>query len=94
MSNRGLFTDALGDRWNSGYQRCLGHIRRLMPGVPPAGLNPRLVFLGAALGGIFAARERELADRSRPHAMWSRDETLSDVARALAAFVEQPAGRV
>ncbi len=89
MSNRNILTDALGDRWNSGYQRCLRHIRRLMADVSPASLNQRLVFMGAALGGIMAARENELADHSRPHAMWSRDATLSHIAKSIAALVEQ-----
>lgn len=83
LSNRDLFMDALEGRWNSGYLRCQEHLRRLMPGLPPATVNQRLLFMGAALGGILSARERELADRSRPHAMWSRDATLDEVARAL-----------
>lgn len=83
LSNRALFMDALEGKWNSGYLRCLDHLRRLMPHLPAAAVNQRLLFMGAALGGILAARERELADQSRPHAMWGKDETLEDVARAL-----------
>lgn len=83
LSNRDLFMDALEGRWNSGYLRCLDHLRRLMPGLPAATANQRLLFMGAALGGILCARERELADQSRPHAMWGKDATLDEVARAL-----------
>lgn len=89
MSNRKMLTEVLGDRWNSGYQRCLRHIRRLMPDAPPASLNQRLVFMGAAIGGVLAARENELADRTRSHRMWSRDATLSHIAQSIAALVEQ-----
>jgi AcrR family transcriptional regulator len=88
ISNRSLFMDALEDRWNSGYQRCLAHIRRLMPHVPASLLNQRLVFLGAALGGILSAREGELADSSRTHTMWSHPDTLRHVAHALAGLIE------
>lgn len=83
LSSRDLFMDALEGKWNSGYLRCLEHLRRLMPQLPAAAVNQRLLFMGAALGGILAARERELADISRPHAMWGNDATLEEVARAL-----------
>ncbi len=89
LSNRELFMDALEGKWNSGYLRCLAHLRQLMPGLPAATVNQRLLFMGAALGGILAARERELADQSRPHAMWGNAATLDEVAWALAAILER-----
>lgn len=88
LTNRALFMDALDGRWNAGYLRCLDHIRRLKPDVPPAELNLRLMFMGAALGGILAAREQELSDTSRPHPTWQNPDTLDHVARALAAMLE------
>lgn len=88
-SNRTLFMETLANTWNSGYQRCLKHIRKLLPGIPAAILNRRLVFMGMALGGIMAGRESELADTSRAHGMWSRDDTLNDIAVALAHLVQQ-----
>lgn len=88
LSNRALFMDALAGRWNSGYQRCLDEVRRLMPQMPADILNQRLVFMGGAIGGILAGRETELADRSRDHPMWSDAQTLDRVARALAAIIE------
>ena len=88
LSHRALFMDALEGRWNSGYLRCLAHLRRLMPGRPAGEVNRRLLFMGAALGGILAARERELADVSRPHPMWGDPATLENAARALAAMLD------
>lgn len=88
LSNRALFMDALDGRWNSGYLRCLDHIRRLRPDVPPAAMNQRLLFMGAALGGILASREQALADISRPHRTWSDPDTLDHASRALAAMLE------
>ncbi|ALJ15423.1 helix-turn-helix domain-containing protein [Sphingopyxis macrogoltabida] len=88
LSNRALFMDALAGRWNSGYQRCLDEVRRLMPQAPSDLLNQRLVFMGGAINGILAGRETELADRSRQHPMWSHAETLGRVARALASIIE------
>lgn len=88
LSNRALFMDALAGRWNSGYQRCLDEVRRLMSHVPAELLNQRLVFMGGAISGILAGRETELADKSREHPMWSHRQTLDRVARALAAIIE------
>lgn len=88
ISNHDLFMDALEGKWNRGYQRCLAHIRRLRPGIAPREINQRLMFMGAALGGILAARERELSDHSRPHAMWSQSRTLSRIASSLAAMID------
>lgn len=89
LSNRALFMDALEGKWNAGYLRCLDHLRALMPGMAPADANRRLLFMGSALGAILAGRERELADRSRPHPMWSDPATLEDAARALTAMLER-----
>jgi hypothetical protein len=57
-------------RWNSGFLRCLDHLRRLMPEMPAALKNQRFVFMGAYLGGVLAAREAQLADGSRDHPIW------------------------
>lgn len=87
LANRTLFMQALEGRWNAGYLRCQDHIRRLHPDVAPAVMNQRLVFMGAALGGILASRERELADKSRPHPTWTDPGTLDHAAIALAAMI-------
>ncbi len=76
LSHRMVFMDALEGRLNSGYQRCLDHIRRLMPQIATKDLNQRLLFMGS-----------ELADRSRAHPTWSADETLTRIARSLTAMV-------
>ena len=88
LSNRQLFMEALEGRWNSGYQRCLDHIRRLLAPEPAASVNRRLLFMGASLGGILSARESELADTSRPHPTWTDPATLDAIAAVLAAILE------
>lgn len=88
MSNRARFMEALAGRWNSGYQRCIDEIRRLMSDVPADLLNQRLVFMGGAIGGILAGREAELADLSRKHPMWSHPDTLNRVAHSLSLIIE------
>lgn len=91
MTHRQLFMDALGGRWNSGYQRCLDHLRRLMADMPAATKNQRFVFMGAYLGGVLAAREVGLADASRDHPSWRADATLSHFASTMTALLESPA---
>ena len=88
LANRALFMDALEGRWNAGYLRCLDHFRRLRPDMPAPLMNQRLLFLGAALGGVLASRERELADTSRDHPTWRDPGTLDHAIQALSAMVE------
>lgn len=90
LSHRALFMDALEGRWNAGYLRCLDHVRRLLPGVSHPILNQRLIFMGAAFGGVLASREQELADRTRAHKMWEDDATLDHLAKALGAMLRLP----
>jgi len=91
MTHRALFMDALAGRWNSGYQRCLAHLRRLMPALPTALQNQRFVFMGAYLGGVLAARDAELADTSRDHPTWRDERTLAHFAATMTALLETPA---
>ena len=90
LAQRSFFMAALEGRWNVGYQRCLDHLRRLMPDMPMRLKNQRFVFLGATLGALLSAREAELADRSRPHPMWQADATLAHAAQLVAAMLEAP----
>ena len=90
LSHRAFFMEALEGRWNTGYQRCLEHLRRLMPEMPAAKKNERFVFLGSTLGAVLASRESELSDKSRPHRMWQSGATLKHAAKVIAAMIEAP----
>ncbi len=90
MTHRDYLMEVLDDQWNRGYQRCLDHLRRLMPAMPDAIKNQRFVFIGASLGGVFAAREAELADETREHPTWRSPETLDHLASVLTAMLEAP----
>lgn len=92
MTHRDLFLSALEGRWNSGYLRCLDHLRRLMPEMPPAMKNQRFVFMGAYLSSILSLREAALTDTSRAHPIWQSDTTLRHFARTLTALIETPDG--
>ncbi len=88
MSNRDLFDDALGDRWNSGYQRCLKHLRKLMPPMNRAIQNQRFIFLESYLGGVLCARETRLDDTTRTHPTWNDKSTLAHFAATLTCMLE------
>jgi len=91
MTHRPVFMDALAGRWNRGYQRCLAHLRRLLPGLSAAQQNQRFVFVGAYLGGVLAARDAELADTRRAHPTWQADATLDHFASTMVALLTAPA---
>ncbi|NIJ41882.1 AcrR family transcriptional regulator [Parvibaculum indicum] len=91
MTHRDFFMETLDGKWNSGYLRCLDHLRRLETTLTPSALNQRFVFMGAYLGSVISAREAALSDASRQHPTWSADETLTHLAVTLTALLEAPA---
>lgn len=90
MNHRELFMDALEKRWNSGYLRCLDHLRRLMPDMPAAAKNQRFVFMGAYMSSVLSLREAALTDRTRPHPNWSSADTLEHFMQSLTVMLEAP----
>lgn len=90
LSNASLIDKALEGRWNRGYQRCLRHLRRLMPDMPLAAKNRRFVFVGAYVSALLATRETMLSDRSRSHPTWRSDATLRDIVTTCTAIVAAP----
>ncbi|WP_246035963.1 TetR/AcrR family transcriptional regulator [Aliishimia ponticola] len=88
MSHRALFDDALGGRWNSGYQRCLEHLRVLMPSKKRTIQNQRFIFLESYLGGVLSARETRLDDKSRAHSTWNDKSTLAHFADTVTCMLE------
>ena len=91
MSHRDFFMDVLGGEYNSGYQRCLDHLRRFMTHLSEAMVTQRLLFIGAYLGAVLSARESLLADQSRPHPTWQAEETLKHFASTVKAIITAPA---
>lgn len=90
MQNRELFDDILGDRWNSGYQRCLQHIRRHSNDGDPAALEQRLLFMSLSLRAVMTAREAALAARP-DHPLWSAPATVEQLIDSLVAMIAVPA---
>jgi len=90
MTHREMFMETLAGRWNSGYLRCLEHLRRLLPGTA-ASKNERFLFMGAYLGSVLAARESALADETRAHPTWGSGDTLAHFAATMTAMLETDA---
>lgn len=83
LQNRALLNEVLEGGLNTGYQRCLAHIRQRVTGVPLAVLEQRLVFMSISLRAILAAREASLARTESAHAFWSADATLANLLASL-----------
>lgn len=92
MSHRDIMMDALENRSNSGYLRCLEHLRRLMPQtLTPAQVNQRFLFMGAYLSSVLAMRQRALGDLSRAHPTWGSKQTLDHFTMSVTAILEAAA---
>jgi AcrR family transcriptional regulator len=85
-----FFMETLDNRWNSGYLRCLDHLRRLMPEMPLAAKNQRFVFMSTIWSGVLAMRERALAESEEKHKTWSATRTLEHLALTMTALLEAP----
>ncbi len=90
MTHGDMFMDALENRWNSGYQRCLDHLRRLTPHLDDRTRNQRFAFLGAYLGGVLAMRERVLAGPQPRRKDWASPHVLSHFASTVTALLAAP----
>lgn len=92
-SHRGLFLDAVGQRWNRGFLRGLAHIRRLLPKIAPAVLDQRLVFMLIFLGNVLAAREAALADPTRQASSLRGDLAVENLIDTLVAMLAVAPGK-
>ena len=79
LQERALLSEVLAGQWNSGYQRCLEHIRRLLPAIPARILQQRLVFLSLSLRAIMAAREAALDHRREHMRFWTAPDTMENL---------------
>ncbi len=85
-----IFATALANKWNSGYQRCLSELRKMLPDIPPTVLNQRFTFIGAYLGSVLSMRERVLTDENRPAKLWASEGTLHHFSQTMASILTAP----
>ncbi|MDE1172782.1 MAG: helix-turn-helix domain containing protein [Parvibaculaceae bacterium] len=76
MHHRDQFLDALENKWNSGYLRCLALIRHLLPEVPAAIMTRRLLFMGLLLSSALSSREAAFDDQPWARPFWAQKGTM------------------
>lgn len=88
---RSLFEDAIVGHYSDGYERCVAHIRRLLPSVTAAETDRRLVFAMLSLQAIFAAREAAIDSAgTASHPFWSRPDMSAGIAATVTTILTQP----
>lgn len=87
MSHREKFMEAIGDRWNSSYMRCLRLIRAALPYLPEAILNQRLVFMYVFLNASLSAREAAFEVDRSGGSLWGHPEALENLINVLTTGV-------
>lgn len=90
LTHQELFESAVGNRFNTGYQRCLVLLRKLMPPMPREVATQRLIFIGVYIAQILAARLTAMADKSRPHTIWPSQRTLAHLSQTATALALAP----
>jgi len=90
IHHRHLMHEALEGHRNTGYLRCLGHLRRLLPEVPREILNQRFIFMYITLTTALAAREAAFESDPTGGKLWSSPEALKNLAQTLAAGLKAP----
>lgn len=93
MQNRSLLNEVLEGGLNTGYQRCLRHIRRLLPDVEPLVLEQRLVFMSISLRAMLAAREASLDQRDLPHPFWGSPDLLDNLMESVQGMLDPTSRR-
>lgn len=90
LANEELIVNTLDGRWNTGYQRCLHHLRRLMPDMPSAAKNRRFVFIASYVTSLLALREMKRSDKTQAHPSWHSEAMLKDILQTTTAILEAP----
>jgi AcrR family transcriptional regulator len=88
FNHRKMFLDAVGDRWNKSYLRCIKHLRRLMSPLPASIVNQKLVFMALFLNGALAAREAAFESDPAGGKLWVQPEALENLVNTIAQGLE------
>lgn len=89
-TRRALFLDALDGRWNSGWQRALKHLKRLLPDVPSAVMKQRMVFIELFSSAAVAQREYAFATAKSTERSWRAAYTMDNLVDSLSAMLQAP----
>ncbi len=88
LNHRKLLAGAIDKQWNSGYDRCVAHIKRMLAHVPAPLLEQRLFFVTVYLSTMLAARESVDGETEGRHPFWTQDYTMANLADTAQALLE------
>lgn len=88
FNHRKMFLDAIGDRWNSSYMRCIEHLKRLLHPLPADILNQRLMFMSVFLNASMAAREAAYEADPSGGSLWGKPSALENLINTIASGLE------
>jgi hypothetical protein len=88
-----LFLEALEHKWDSGYRRCIAHMRRLLANLPTPLLNQRLIFASLYLQATLSARESALERRGGELRLWMRPEVCENLVDSVLGLLTQAPSR-
>jgi AcrR family transcriptional regulator len=88
FNHRKMFLDAIGDRWNKSYLRCIKHLRRLMSPIPAPIVNQKLVFMTLFVNTALAAREAAFEGDPAGGKLWAQPEALENLVNTIARGLE------
>jgi AcrR family transcriptional regulator len=89
LNHRHLFLEAIEGRCDSGYQRVLAHLRRLLQGMPDDLVSQRLLFMGLFLTQAMATWEASWGS-GRADSIWHRPLVLQDIVDTATAVLLAP----
>ena len=87
MNHRELLTGAMKRAWETGFMRCVAHIRRLSPDTPEAVLGQRLIFMVRFLNAMNLAREQSQGGTAPDDAMWRTPQAVDVLIDAIEAIL-------
>lgn len=94
LNHRQLLREALEDRWNMGYRRCLDHIRqgapKWLPHLPAEILEQRMSIMNIYGNAIWSAREAALDESRQANKLWRQPHIVPNVVDTLLAVLECP----
>lgn len=91
INHRRILGEALDGVQNTGYLRCLAHIRRALPDLPPQTINQRLIFMYIMLTTTLAAREAAFETDPTGGRLWSAPDAIDNLVLSITGLLTAPA---
>lgn len=90
INHRHLLSEALDGVQNTGYLRCLAHIRRMLPSLPSQTVNQRLIFMYIMLTTTLAVREAAFEADASGGRLWSAPDAIENLVFSITGMLTAP----